>query len=89
MTTSTRPDLTTQPDWPDGATARIVTRIGMATRDPKAVVDLHAHPDNPALHQATCQACGWTADTDSKRNKVVERAQDHADGCTALPNPTA
>lgn len=88
MTTSTRPDLTTQPDWPDGTTARFVTRIGMVTRDPRAVVDIHTNADHPAIHYATCRPCGWT-DSDTKRNKVVDKAQDHADGCTALPNPTA
>lgn len=84
--------LTTTTEWPAGVTARLVTRIGMRLADPTATVDITTHPARgmlPARLSAACQPCGWTQDRDDNHNKVLDKAQDHADQCTALPKPTA
>lgn len=91
-TQTTAPSLTKQQPWPDGVTARIVTTMGLRLGNPDATVDITTDPGhgmNAAAHEATCRPCGWTASRSVDRNKVIEKAQDHADGCTALPNPTA
>jgi len=76
--------------WPEGVTARLVTRMGLLLNDPTAVVVLseqhHEGLYTPADHNAVCIPCGWTT-SNSDHNKTVEASQAHADGCTGLPNP--
>ena len=81
-------DTPTQ-NWPAGVTARLLTRIGLRTDDPRATVDIH---DDTTADRSTalCQPCGWTKNHGlTYRGQVLEWAQDHADHCTALPQPTA
>lgn len=77
----------TQTPWPDGVTARILTRVGMRSRDfINATVDITNADDRST---ATCRPCGWTRDHGlTYRDKVLEMAREHASDCTALPNPT-
>lgn len=88
-----RPTLSfpSQQPWPDGVTARLVTRMGQRLSNPEATVDITTHPGHghlPTRLSAACRPCGWSLDRDDNHNKVLAKAQDHADGCTALPNPT-
>lgn len=82
--------LATQTPWLEGVTARIVTRMGLRLNNPNATVDITEHP-RPGLattHKAHCQPCGWQDDAYADRNKVLDKAQYHADLCSALPKPT-
>lgn len=77
-----------QEPWPEGVTARLLTRIGMRSRDfADATVDIH---DSDARSIARCRPCGWTRDHGLPyRDQVLEQAREHAAECTALPNPAA
>lgn len=77
-----------QTPWPDGVTARILTRIGMRSRDlADATVDIH---DTDTRSTARCRPCGWTKDHGiAYRAEVLEWARGHAADCTGLPQPTA
>ncbi|WP_330328201.1 hypothetical protein [Streptomyces pseudovenezuelae] len=81
-----------QPElWPAGVTARFLTRIGMRGRDlADATVDIHDdQPAEDARSTARCRPCGWTKGNGLRfRTEVLAWAQEHADQCTALPNPT-
>jgi hypothetical protein len=87
---TTDQSLTHQPSarsWPTNVTARILTRSGLHIRDLAATVDI---TETGSRTVATCQPCGWTTDHGTTyRHQVLEKAQHHADGCTALPNPNA
>lgn len=73
--------------WPEGITARFLTRGGILTGDRTATVDIH---DTPHRSVALCRPCGWTDDHHiDDRGKVLAAAQEHADQCTALPHPAA
>lgn len=92
MTTPTTPSLRTQTKWADGITARIVTHMGLLLDNPEATVDItthHGHAPNLDTHEAACKPCGWNTPRYTDRNKVLDQAQDHANVCTALPNPAA
>lgn len=84
----TNPTPINQAPWPDGVTARLLTRIGMRSRDfADATVDIH---DSDARSIARCRPCGWTRDHGLPyRDQVLEQAREHAAECTALPNPAA
>lgn len=91
-TDHTADDTITTDPWPTGVTARFLTRVGMHSRYfINATVDIHDDPPaTGARSTARCRPCGWTNDHGlSYRHEVIQRAQDHADNCTALPNPAA
>lgn len=79
-------------EWPEGVTARFLTRTGIRMNHLAATVDIH-DDDKTATHprsRATCRPCGWTKDHGLPyRSDVLRYAQEHADQCTALPQPTA
>jgi len=85
--TDAEPAPINQDPWPAGVTARILTRIGLRSRDlADATVDIH----DDDRSTARCRPCGWTKDHGLPyRAEVLAWAQDHADQCTALPNPAA
>ncbi|MEV5915727.1 hypothetical protein AB0M00_43455 [Streptomyces chartreusis] len=88
----TTDSLAATTEWPKGVTARLVTRIGMRLDNPTATVDITTHPAHdmlPTRLSADCRPCGWTQDRDDNHNKVLDKAQRHADNCTALPRPAA
>lgn len=76
--------------WPDGVTARILTRTGRLFNEMNATVDIHDEPAGTnARSTARCRPCGWTKDHGlTYRHQVLEWAQQHADRCTALAQPT-
>jgi hypothetical protein len=83
MTTTVQTPTT----WPANVTARFLTRTGIHLRDLNATVDVTDTADRTI---ATCWPCGWTSEHGTAyRHQVLDRAQQHADGCTALPNPNA
>jgi hypothetical protein len=72
--------------WAEGVTARILTRAAILTGNRNATVDIH---DTPQRSTALCRPCGWTKDhAPALRHQVLEWAQEHADQCTALAQPT-
>jgi hypothetical protein len=72
--------------WPEGVVARFLTRIGLRYDDYRATVDL---TEAAGRVTATCQPCGRTKSHDLPyRDQILDWAQDHAIGCTALPKPT-
>ncbi|MCX5001010.1 hypothetical protein [Streptomyces longwoodensis] len=85
-TTETAPQASTEA-WPAGVTARLLTRIGLRNDDYRATVDL---TEAGGRVTATCRSCGWTTSHDTPyRESVRDAAQNHANGCTGLPKPTA
>lgn len=81
--TSARPPA----PWPADVTARFLTRYGQRYSDQHATVDIH---DNDTRSTARCLPCGWTKDRGlTYRSEVLAWAQDHADQCMALGQPTA
>lgn len=82
-----------QAAWPTGTTARILTRVGMRSREfIDATVDItdDSNAGIDGMTTALCRPCGWTRDSSLiYRDKVLEMARDHASDCTALPNPAA
>ncbi|WP_086560118.1 hypothetical protein [Streptomyces africanus] len=79
-------------EWPEGVTARFLTRTGIRLNNQAATVDIRddektaTHPRSTAL----CRPCGWTKDHGlAYRGDVLRMAQEHANECTALPQPTA
>lgn len=78
--------------WPDGVTARILTRAAILLEDFRATVDIIDNPDDGNIGSSTahCRPCGWNRrDSLPYRDKVLAKARGHADECKALPNPTA
>ncbi|CAK7288657.1 hypothetical protein [Streptomyces misionensis] len=72
--------------WPTGITARILTRAAILTGNHHATVDIH----DDTRSTANCTSCGWTkSHGNAYRSEVIDWAQDHANQCTALPQPTA
>lgn len=89
MTTASQhaPEDTGPKTWPDGVTARFLTRGAVLTRDRNATVDIH---DDHVRSNAICRPCGWTKDHGiTYRFQVLGWAQEHADQCTALAQPTS
>jgi len=86
---TTVPNPDRQQPWPTGVNARLVTRMGVLLDNWDATVDITTHDNLAPTHDAHCRPCGWTAHLDTNRNKVVDKAQKHADRCTALPTPTS
>ncbi|MFF7476656.1 hypothetical protein [Streptomyces sp. NPDC008092] len=87
MPTATADTEPTTQTWPEGTTARFLTRAGILTHDLNATVDIHDHDDRS---RATCRPCGWTKSHGlTYRDQVLEWAQQHADNCSALAQPTA
>lgn len=78
-TTETAADPRTQP-WPDGVTARILTRYGYTYDAFTAAVDIYSK-------HAICGPCGWTSERSILRNQVLEEASKHAGTCMAMPHP--
>ncbi|MFE1451986.1 hypothetical protein [Streptomyces olivaceoviridis] len=73
--------------WPDGVTARFLTRGGILTNNQNATVDIH---DTAHRSTALCRPCGWADDHGiDYRDKVLSAAQSHAGQCTALAQPTS
>ncbi|NUS82688.1 MAG: hypothetical protein HOY75_08040 [Streptomyces sp.] len=81
------------PDYqPAGVIARFVTHIGLLTLNPDIAVYLGNFDEkNPHdIPTAICQGCGWQGHHGiGLRPKLLEAAQTHANGCTAIPNPRA
>lgn len=79
-------------EWPEGVTARFLTRTGIRLNNLAATVDIR-DDDKTATHPrstALCRPCGWTKDHGLPyRSDVLLLAQEHADSCTALPKPAA
>lgn len=90
LSSHTSPDEAPAP-WPDGVTARFLTRGGLLTRDRNATVDIHDEAPAPgARSTAICSPCGWSRRHDlTLRTAVLKWAQEHADQCTALAQPTS
>lgn len=91
--TPTAPASPRTAPWPAGVTARILTRVGIRSREfTNATVDITDTRDGSSLGTSTaiCRPCGWTKDHGLPyRNTVLEWAREHALDCTALPQPTA
>lgn len=89
----TNPTPINQQPWPEGVTARILTRLGMRSREfADATVDIHDNPDDGLGGSSTarCRACGWDKDyVLTHRYKTLDAAREHAADCTALPKPNA
>jgi hypothetical protein len=88
---SNEPVVDGQTEWPERVTARFLTRTGRFLRNLSATVDVcDDRPHDAARSTAICRSCGWTKDHGLRyRADVLTWAQDHADDCTALPNPNA
>lgn len=93
LAADTQPSIRATP-WPAGVTARILTRVGIRSREfADATVDITDTPRDgtrDGRSTALCRPCGWSKDNGlTYRNTVLEWAREHAADCTALPNPNA
>lgn len=91
----TNPATTQTAPWPANVTARILTRVGLRSREfIDATVDIIDTPrdriNTDGLSTALCRPCGWSKENGlTYRPTVLEWAREHASDCTALPNPNA